>query len=180
MPSTIDRHLKDTIGLVYKKSDLDQLLFDLQIFTDKISYKSVIHNTDNDNVDRKQFVKTEISKITSDILRWYFEYLISKEDLFLFDPGQIKIFREELAEQSKKFVIFKIITAIELKNSDVEDISYRLTKKLGRKVLVDTQVDKTILAGSIIKKDNYIMDFSLKTRLYLFGEEWKKAIRSTE
>ncbi len=55
-------------------------------------------------------------------------------------------------------------------------MSQKLSSKMKRNVLIDLQIDKSIIGGAIIKKDNYIFDFSLKTKLGKLSSEWKKAI----
>ena len=46
-------------------------------------------------------------------------------------------------------------------------------------VKVDVTVDKSLIGGAVIKNDNFILDYSLKTRLTNFSAEWKKSLDNT-
>jgi F0F1-type ATP synthase delta subunit len=73
-----------------------------------------------------------------------------------------------------------LTTAVELEDEDLRQLCHDLTFRLGRKVLIDIKIDKGVLGGAVIKKDNYILDYSLATKLAKLSEEWKKSVQAME
>ena len=175
MKIEISRYIEDILALADRKNDLDQILFDLNSIADHIGYKSVV-DTGDDPEKRKQVVENELEDIGSAELAEYFSNLLKKNEIALFEPGRFKNFVEEFESEIKKIVYFKMTTSIELKPKDLKEITDKLSKKVGRKVMIDQTIDKTIIGGAIIQKDNYILDFSVKSKLHDLGVEWKKSI----
>lgn len=173
----IEKYLKAIISLVFQKDEFDQILFDLSMLGDHIGYSSITKGSGDEAEKRKQFITEQLSQIKSDILRDYLLSLIKKNDLWLFDPGHFKIFSEEMNNQSQKAVLFNLTAPIELKSDDIKALAERLSNKAQRKVVIQLVVDESIISGAIIKKDNYILDYSLRTKLNNLGNQWKKTIQ---
>ncbi len=177
MTSEIEKYLKAILDLIYRKDELEQISFDLSIFSDKIGYNSVVKSSGDETDKRRILVESNLENIETDSLRNYFEELIKKGDLWLFDPGHFKTFSDEFAEISAKIVFFNLTAAIELNDEDTRNLTDKLSKKMERKVVIQLKVDKNILGGAIIKKDNFILDYSLKTRMNILTSQWKKSIQ---
>ncbi len=58
-----------------------------------------------------------------------------------------------------------VVTAVKLENSELEEIQAKVEKLVGKRVILSTQIDKSILGGFVIKIDNSLIDMSLKTKL---------------
>lgn len=166
----------EILALALSKEDLDQIIYDISAFASVIGYKSVVASGATDKQKRKILIASELSSITSKSLKHYFELLLKNDDLTLFEPGVFKNCVEDLKEEGLKTVHVELTTAIEIKEKDLKNITDDLSKKLGRKVVIDNLIDKSILGGALIKRDNYILDFSLKTKLSNLNIEWKKSI----
>jgi len=169
----------EILALAVSKEELDQVIYDISVFADVIGYKSVVTNGATDKQKRKILIASELKSITSKPLNHYFESLLKKDDLTLFEPGFFKNCVEDLKEQGQKTIHIELTTVIEIKEKDLKNIINDLSKKIGRKVVIDNVVDKSILGGALIKKDNYILDFSLKTKLSNLSIEWKKSIHKS-
>ncbi|OQA04197.1 MAG: ATP synthase subunit delta [bacterium ADurb.Bin400] len=180
MASEIENYTQEILALIYKKEDFDQLLFDVSVFADLIGYESVAKNAGEDVQQRKNYIKLQLDRISSDILKNYLEGLLSQDDLQLFEPGLFKLFVEELNEAASKTLFFKLTTAIEIEPEDLNQMSAALSKKMERKVIIDITVDKSIVGGAIIKKENYIFDFSIKTKLGKLSSDWKRSIQKAK
>jgi F-type H+-transporting ATPase subunit delta len=176
MSSEVQKYIDDTLSLVHKKDEFDQILFDLSNVADRIGYKSVADSGD-DPEKRKTLVKSVANNIGSEKLKEYFLSLLEKNELWLFEPGKFKLYCDEVENEANKIVYFRLTTAIELKNEDLAELSERLSKKMEKKIMVDLTVDRTLIGGAIIHKDNYILDFSIRSKLESLNTEWKKAIQ---
>lgn len=177
MMSEIEKYIKKILDLVFTKDDLDQILFDLTIFAEHIGYNSIVKSTTDEAEARRILVRSQLDNITSGILRNYLTELLEKDELWIFDPGHIKTFADNLNEIAAKTVFFNLTTAIQLKDEDLRALSEMMSKKMERKVVVHLTVDHNILGGAVIKKDNFILDYSLKTKMNNLASQWKKSIQ---
>ncbi len=73
-------------------------------------------------------------------------------------------FRHKL-QQQRGVVDAVLTTAVPLDAAEEAAIRSRLEEMLAKKVQLQTQVDKTILGGFVVRVENSLLDFSLKTKL---------------
>ncbi len=66
--------------------------------------------------------------------------------------------------------------AVKLEADDIKNIAQKMSEKVGRKVVVDAIHNPSLIAGVIIKKDNYILDFSVQTKLLNLSQRWKQSL----
>lgn len=59
----------------------------------------------------------------------------------------------------------KVVTAIALEPKELEEIKAKVESMLSKRVILTTEIDKSILGGFVIKIDNNLIDMSLKTKL---------------
>lgn len=177
MMSEIEKYIQEIFGLIFKKDELDQITFDLSIFLDHIGYNSIVKEGNDEMEKRKILVTSQLGNIESKILREYFENLVNKDDLWVFEPGHFKTFVEEINEIASKTIFFNLTTAVDVKNEDLKLLADKLSKKMEQKVVVHLTIDKNIIGGAIIKKGNFILDFSLKTKMNNLTSQWKKSIQ---
>lgn len=173
-----EKYISDLMYLVDTKDDLSQLLFDVENFTDRLGLK--LRTSSEDDLDKSAIIRSELDRIGSEILQEYFKILLDENDLWLFDPAHFKGFAKDLTQDAEKVIYLNLTTAVPLNPDDIKELCERASQKLDRKVVLDTEVDETVLGGAIIKKDNYIMDFSLKTKLAKLAAEWKKSVQMAE
>ncbi len=176
MENDIGKIIDDIILLVDKKEQLDQIIFDVSNIGDEIGYKSVVDKNGDDPAERKELVKNAVSKIKSELMKDYFNKYINESNILIFEPNRFKNFQDQLQAEIKKIICIRLTIAVELKKEDTKKISTKLSEKMEQKVLIDITVDKSIVGGAIIHKDNYIFDFSVKSKLGRLADEWKLAI----
>lgn len=58
-----------------------------------------------------------------------------------------------------------VVTAIALEPKELEEIQSKIEGMLSTRVILSTEIDKSILGGFVIKIDNNLIDMSLKTKL---------------
>lgn len=179
MLTIIKEHIEQLLSRVIRKNDLHQMIFDLNHLKDKISYKNVIHNNIDDKEQLKVLATQEIQKLGSETLQKYLTELLAKNDVSLFEPAHLKTFAEEFEIEALKTDFIEITSAVEIKAEDVSRIAADLSNKIGRKVIVDIRKNEKIVGGAIIKKDNYIIDFSIQTKLINLAERWKSTLSNS-
>jgi len=59
----------------------------------------------------------------------------------------------------------QLISAMDVSDEQVQAIAASLTKRLGKKVSLSTQIDKSLLGGAIIRAGDMVIDGSVRGRL---------------
>lgn len=59
----------------------------------------------------------------------------------------------------------QLISALDVSDQQVQAIAASLTKRLGKKVSLSTQIDKSLLGGAIIRAGDMVIDGSVRGRL---------------
>ena len=177
MTAEIEKHINELLNLVLKKSDLHQMVFDVNTLTDKISYINISGVGSGDNLAGT--VRKEVENLNSETLKEYFQKLIETDDLWLFEPARYKSFAEEFEQIALKTDFLEITTAIELKPDDIQAMAEKISAKMDRRVIVDAKVSPSLIGGAIVKKDNYILDYSIETKLKNLSERWKTSIEKS-
>lgn len=97
------------------------------------------------------------------VLKKFLEVLIQARRTALL-PSIAKAFHRKL-QQQRGIVDAVVTTALPLKEDELKDIEARLEAMLGKKVQLETRVDKSILGGFVVRVENSLLDMSLKTKL---------------
>ena len=93
-----------------------------------------------------------------------FFLLVAKNRRLFATPDIIRAFRAMLArERSETSAI--VTTAAKLTESQLSALKQALTAALGKKVMLDEQVDPALLGGLVVKMDSRMIDTSLRARL---------------
>lgn len=174
MTAEIERHINELLNLILNKNDLHQIIFDINMLVDKISYITITGNGNGEHL--VETVRNELAGLGSDTLRQYFNGLLDSNDIWLFEPARYKSFAEEFEQSALKTDFLEITTAIELKPEDIHQMAGRISAKMDRRVIIDIKVNASLIGGAIIKKDNYILDYSIETKLKNLSERWKSSI----
>src|SRR5690606_7452017 len=99
----------------------------------------------------------------TDPVRNFVQLLAQNKRLSLL-PEVYQLF-DTLKSLHEQAVDVNLITAFALEDSSQEQLAQALSKKLARKVNVQSQVDKSLLAGVIIKAGDLVIDGSMRGRL---------------
>ncbi len=83
----------------------------------------------------------------------------------------MKLYRKENGIE-----IVKVITACAMEDEQAERLKAKLEKKLGRRVVLNMEVNPEILGGIIVRTENSQMDGSVKNRLVSIEKQIKSAV----
>jgi len=70
-----------------------------------------------------------------------------------------------LAEEHRGLARAKAITAVPLSEADLQTLTTRLREKTGRQVVLETEVDPSILGGVVVQIGDRLIDGSTRARL---------------
>ena len=116
------------------------------------------------SIDLKKEIFKEIfdGKISGDVLNFLY-ILIDRNRIFAL--GAIINALKELMNEKYNITAVKAISAIELDDKIKAQLTEKLEAVCKRKIQLDTQVNKDIIAGIILKIGDKVIDGSIKARL---------------
>jgi len=174
---TIKDHIDIILSSFHSKRDLDEAVFCVCSFAELVDYKSV---GGDQSQKRKLLIASEIKNIQSVTIRDYFTKLVKANEMWLFEPSHFADFNSALKNIASETSVIDLKIAVDLKDDDIQEIADYFSAKQQHKVILNISVDKSLIGGAIIKKDNYIMDFSLKNKLSTLSTQWKKSIKTSK
>jgi F-type H+-transporting ATPase subunit delta len=82
-----------------------------------------------------------------------------------------------LVEEHQGIARARAVTAVELSDTDREALSQRLRESTGRQVVLETEVDPSILGGVVVQIGDRLIDGSTKAKLEALRESLVGAVR---
>jgi len=79
-------------------------------------------------------------------------------------PQISALFENLLAEQQRKQDV-RVVSAFELSSAEKESLKRALGKKLGKEVSLQSEVDKTLIGGVVIRAGDLVIDGSVRGKL---------------
>lgn len=101
------------------------------------------------------------------VVNGFLEFL-KANDLYQFLPQIVEVLKRKAQEEESRGVV---VSAIPLENKEIKEIEKFLTEKLGRKIVVTNEIDKSIIGGLIIKYQDLVIDQSVTARLKELKDE---------
>jgi F-type H+-transporting ATPase subunit delta len=98
------------------------------------------------------------------------EQLVNFLELLIDNHRMPVIFRirrtfDQLWEQENRQLPVEITSAIELDNATTDSVAQRIGESTGRRVMLTTRVDPSIIGGIVVRVGNSILDASIRNRL---------------
>ena len=72
---------------------------------------------------------------------------------------------EELKAKEEESLDVEVVAAFDLTESQAEDIKSTLNKKFDKQINIEARVDKTLIAGAIIRAGDLVIDGSARGKL---------------
>ncbi len=89
----------------------------------------------------------------------------------MFDKGRIQYLKdvyayyEKLTDELANIVRADLVSAVKLPEKMIEKIQAALSKKTGKKVVMETRIDTALIGGVVTKIGDLVLDGSVKTQL---------------
>jgi F-type H+-transporting ATPase subunit delta len=123
---------------------------------------SVLANTRVDERVKQQLVDAGLNDLPPLALN-FARLLVTKKRSEL--AGEVASAFERLAEERRGIVRARATSAVQLADSEREAISRRLATMTGREVILETEVDESILGGLVVQVGDRLIDGSTRSRL---------------
>ena len=142
--------------LVQDNEDLNNLLFHQRIMPE----------------DKKRVINNLFSeKLHADILHFIFVLIEKRREYFL--ESIIQEFNT-LVDQAESILHVEVTSAVELKESQLDRLKSKLDSLLDYNIQIKNKIDEDIIAGLVLKVEDYIIDGSMRSELNSLQQQLKK------
>lgn len=173
--SIAKRYAKSLIELMLdSENNRDEVVEDLknvkEILVSSPELNSAMTNPVVSAQDKEEIIKSVFEKDTKEVTRNFLKLLVQKNRFnlifYIIDAFN------QLLDKINNLVQIKVTGAVELDNSEKEDIQNKLKEKLNKEINIAYEVDDSIIAGLIYKIEDDVLDTSFIHKL----EELKKEL----
>lgn len=164
----LDRRYALALYEVAKEKDkVDEYINDLREICDLIEnnkdfYEVVKHPQISTKNKKRTFINIFKGKIDEELLSFL---------LILIEKDRILYLREKLNEMEKidlerKNILSAVVkTAVPLLESEISDLQEKLEKQYNKKIIMATEIDKSLLGGVYVRVGNDVIDGTIKSKL---------------
>jgi len=78
---------------------------------------------------------------------------------------EIRVLYQELREEAEKLLRVRVVSAFPLEEDQATRLKQALAKRFDREILLEPEVDKSVIGGAVIYAGDQVIDGSLKDRL---------------
>lgn len=155
-----------------EKQSLSAWSQSLQLLSGVVQQERLAGLLDSPTLTAKQKVEA-VNKVCGDELdtkgQSFVEVLATNSRLLLL-PAIAEIF-ESLRAQQEKFSDVNVISAFPLDESTEKALSDKLSKTLNSDVSLNTEIDKSLIGGVVIRAGDTVVDSSVRGRLAKLAEK---------
>ncbi len=171
------RYAKALLIIAKEDGKADDYRKELNGFTDLISSQKELENAINNPIyntdDRKKVLKTVVAKTdVSRVMASFLSLLFEKGRFGFLD--NINEFYNNLADDLNGITRANLISATKLSSEATDKIKDALSRKTGKKVILDIEQDPGLIGGIITKMGDLVLDGSIKTQLHNMRESLKR------
>ena len=112
--------------------------------------------------DKKEAIEEAFRDKIDNITYNFIETLLD-ENRFLIFRSILDLFIKE-SEKIKNMQRVEVISAVDIDEEEKEKLINKLTEKLNKKVLLNYNLDESILGGLVVKVEDKVIDLSLKAK----------------
>ncbi|RCW60924.1 MULTISPECIES: ATP synthase F1 subunit delta [Halanaerobium] len=159
---------KDHDNLLNLKSDLDefwQLVLENEDLNELLFHQRIMPEDKKRTLD-----KIFADELNQDILNFLFILIDKRREFFL--ESIIKEFNS-LVDDAESILHVEVTSAVELKSSILDKLKAKLDSLLDYNIQIENKVDEEIIAGIVLKIEDYIIDGSLRNELSSLKQKLK-------
>ena len=72
---------------------------------------------------------------------------------------------QEMRDEAEQVIEARLITASEVDDAQKQSIEEALSKRLGKQIKLDTEVDESLIGGAVVRAGDWVVDGSVKAQL---------------
>lgn len=174
------------LAQIYSTSELKQVSLHLESLTLDRQFKNHASNIINDSelttAQKKRQLIYLLGTIDLPLLHDFFSDEADAGNLWLFDSQKIDYldeFVKKFQQSTETVHILHLTTAVNQTPQQIRTISRDLSHEFGYRIVVDHTVNPNLIGGVLVKLDNYIFDYSLRSKFQQFQREWLASLEKT-
>ncbi|MHC6181264.1 F0F1 ATP synthase subunit delta [Clostridium sp. JNZ X4-2] len=145
------------------KEYLEELQQVVDIIDKDTKFLEIIRHPEVSTFEKKRmFMEIFKNRVSEDILSFLL-VLIEKGRISQLD-GKLKEMKNIYLEKHDT-VVAKVKTVIPLEDNERKDLTQKLEKKFNKKVLIEEEIDPSIIGGVYVDVDNEVIDGTVKSKL---------------
>ncbi len=163
---TAKRYAQAAFDLAKDQGKFDQWEHDLQALVDVVQNPETTVFFENPAIpaeSKKQVIGDLLPQPDQQYPR-NFALLLLERDRFSELPGVLEFYHELMLED-RGIVVADVTTAIELTTDEQQAVEERLSRILGKKILMRPRVDPSIIGGIVARVGDDLIDGSVRTQL---------------
>lgn len=175
--SQIQKNVLDELILASHFDQLQNSLGLLQDMTDNNELDLILSQKNKNLKQKKAYIQKVIDGIKSPCLQREMNTILAEakeeSNLEFFENRNLSAFLAQLATRVKSIQIIKLTVAIEFTESDLRDMIKVIESRIHKPAVLDLTIDHSLIGGAIIQRGNYMNDYSVRTRLSQFKNNWQ-------
>lgn len=184
--SGIEELAENLLARINTSNQLRDVSIALETFSQSRSFKNNARDIAKDRRLTNALKKTQILYLFRDveipILYDFFSDLFAQKNYSLFNSSQFDYFDEFVQvfqKMTEKVTVVNFITAIDLKDSELEKIAKEFSVALGEQAIIHPQINEAIIGGAQVRVGNLVFDYSLRSKFQQFQRQWINRVDKT-
>ncbi|MCK6610307.1 MAG: ATP synthase F1 subunit delta [Bacteroidia bacterium] len=162
-----NRYAKSLLDLAREKNSVEQVFGDISSFKTALDKNPALANLMKSpivNGDKKlAVVKQLFANAFNPVTMTFFEIVIRKKrEYFAYDIAQAFI---EQYNSLNNITTASVVTAVSLSDSNQQEIQSLIEKGTGKKVILSTKVDPSLIGGLVVQIEGKLLDASISGKL---------------
>jgi F-type H+-transporting ATPase subunit delta len=117
------------------------------------------------------------------LLNDFFSDELSADTIWLFHTDKIDYFDrfvQSFQRLTETVRVVHLVTVIPLSDLYLRQIADNFATSFGYQVIIDHEVNPSLIGGIQVRLDNYVFDYSLRSRFSQFQRQWVNSIQTLE
>ena len=166
MSLAVNKYANALLEIAVEENCLDEIHADFKVFYDAIcdnsDFEKLLVMDTIQTISKKDMID-RIAPNGNKLFLNFIKLIIDKDREF--ELKLIYVRFNELYKELKNIMEATAVTAVELTKEELDSIKSKLEKKYKKTIVLDSNVDPSILGGMILYVGDSVIDISLKARL---------------
>ncbi len=143
---------------------------------------SIVNDSDLKDAQKKRQLLYLLGTIENSTIHNFFSDEVDSNNLWIFDLQKIDYldeFIKKFQQATEKIITLHLTSAKDMTPQQIRTISKDLSHEFGTKIIIEHSINKNLIGGVVVKFDNYIFDYSIRSKFQQFQREWLSSLERT-
>ena len=174
------------LSQIFTTADLKQASLSLETLALDRHFKThaanIVNDSELNSPQQKRQLVYLLDTIDHQLIHDFFCDEANAGNFWLFDNQKIDYldeFVKHFQKSAETVHILHLTTASPLTPTQIRTIARDLSHEFSQKIVVDHTINPGLIGGIMVKLDNYIFDYSLRSKFQQFQREWLASLEKT-